>query len=205
MSHKKQQPIKQALKIFYANQSLSNQQVAKLQKILQQDETVPANNKRKTLGVLKWMGAMAASLLMVVALMTYLQTPALITSAYADIYKDANLNNGMQASMRQWLTANKIADVPALFPVKMSKFCRLAGLVTTHLRIAGKQQGEMNVFFHHGDAELSWRNQSGKVDDMNWRLLKVRDDLTLIVLYTHDMREKSVNTILQAMLSELQA
>ncbi len=204
MNHKKQQSIKQALKTFYANQSLSNQQVAKLQKMLRQNETTPSN-KNKTLGVLKWMAAMAVSLLMVVALMTYLQTPALITSAYADIYKDANLNNGMPASMRQWLTANKIADVPALFPVKMSKFCRLAGLVTTHLRIAGKQQGEMNVFFHHGDAELSLHSQSGKVDDMNWRLLKVRDDLTLIVLYTHDMREKSVNTILQAMLSELQA
>lgn len=118
MNHKIQQPIKQALKTFYANQSLSNQQIARLQKKLQQNEVTSSHNKNKTRGILKWLGAMAVSLLMVVAIMTYLQTPALITSAYADIYKDDNLNNGMQASMQQWLRVNKIANVPVLFPVK---------------------------------------------------------------------------------------
>jgi len=43
-----------------------------------------------------------------------------------------------------------------------------------------------------------------KVDDINWKLLNVRNDLTVIVLYTQDMREKAVQHILSEMLAEFE-
>jgi len=204
MSDKKQ-PIKQAVKEYYADKSLSDSQLGALQEtIKRQADSFEKNhiNIKKT-SVFKWGGSIAASLFLFVLMAGYLQTPDLISSAYADIRKDAHLSNGMQASMQQWLDENNIASVPRQYPVKMSKFCRLDQVLTTHLRIAGKEQGEVNVFIHHGERPLSWFDGSGAVEDMNWKLLKVRNNLTLIVLYTHDMREKSVQHILHEMLPEL--
>jgi len=204
MSNEKH-PIKQAVKEYYADKSLSATQLNALQKsIKQQADSIEQNHSNiNKASVFKWGGTIAASLFLFVVMMGYLQTPDLISSAYADIRKDANLNNGMQVSMQQWLDENDIASVPQQYPVKMSKFCRLDQVLTTHLRIAGKEQGEMNVFIHHGERTLSWFDRSGAVEDMNWKLLKVRNNLTLIVLYTHDMREKSVQHILHEMLPEL--
>jgi len=197
--------IKQAVKEYYAEKSLSVAQLDALQRtIKRQVDRVEQNHSSISKGsVFKWGSSIAASLFLIVMVLGYVQTPELISSAYADIHKDADLNNGMQPSMQQWLDENDIASVPQQYPVKMSKFCRLDQVLTMHLRIAGKEQGEVNVFIHHGERSLSWFDSSGAVEDMNWKLLKVRNNLTLIVLYTHDMREKSVQHILHEMLPEL--
>ena len=213
MSNKKQQvkqSFKQAVKQSYEEKSLSDAQLEALQKTLAQKvahkpSRADVRADVNKLSVYKWLGSIAASLLFAVSIMSFFQTPALITSAYADIYKDANLHNGMQSSMQQWLDVNRIDRVPQPYPVQMSKFCRLGPVLTTHLRIAGKAQGEMNVFFHQGEDAPLWLNRSGKVDDMHWKLLKVRENLTVIVLYSHDMREKSVQFILHEMLPELRS
>lgn len=200
MSKHTPQPLKSALKKHYADQSLSSRQLNRLQQTQQQPKYFVAINR------FKWPASMVASFLLLMAVLSYFQTPALITSAYADIYKDANLNNGLQPTMRQWLSVNHIASVPPQYPVKMSKFCRLGSLLTTHLRIAGKQQGEMHVFIHQGEQQWSarWIAGAGTVEDIHWKLLQVRDDLTVIVLYTRDMREKSVRHILNEMLPQLE-
>ena len=200
-------PVKQAFKDFYADKSLSELQLQALQKTLNQAEVVNQQNipEYNTQRTFKWLGSVVASLLLMVLISGYLQTPDLIASAYADISKDASLNNGMQPSMLQWLNENNISAVPQQYPIKMSKFCRLDRVMTTHLRIAGKQQGEVNLFFHYGDRPLHWFDGSGTINDMNWRLVKVRKNLTLIVLYTQDMRKKSVQQILHEMLPELEA
>ncbi len=200
MSKHTTQPLKSALKKHYADQSLSSRQLDRLQQTQQSAKHFAMINR------FKWPVSMVASFLLLVTILSYFQTPALITSAYADIYKDENINNGLQPTMQQWLTVNHIASVPPQYPVKMSKFCRLGSLLTTHLRIAGKQQGEMHVFIHQGERKWStrWVAGTGTVDDINWKLLQVRDDLTVIVLYTRDMREKSVRHILNEMLPQLE-
>ncbi|HHJ36275.1 MAG TPA: hypothetical protein ENJ87_10965 [Gammaproteobacteria bacterium] len=201
MSDEKQN-IKQALREYYVSRSLSDTQLGGLQQTLKQQRQAEAGSYSDAgmTGVAKWMGSLVASLLLFVLITAYLQPPALVTLAYADIRKDAGLNNGMQSSMQQWLDENGIARVPLQYPVEMSKFCRLDQILTTHLRIAGTEQGEMNVFFHRGERSLFWLDRSGTVDDMAWKLLKVRENLTLIVLYSHDMRERSVQYILDDML-----
>ncbi|RDH84874.1 MAG: hypothetical protein DIZ80_05260 [endosymbiont of Galathealinum brachiosum] len=209
------QPIRQAVKAFYGNKSLSAEQMKTLQNILSQhseegeQHQQSSGSRFKQINVYKWPGSIAASILLFVVMMGYFQTPDLISSAYADIQKDSNLNNGMQVSMQQWLDENDISRVPIMYPVEMSKFCRLDQKLTTHLRIAGKEQGVLNVFFHQGKrplhwSPLHWLKGAGTLDDMNWKLVKVRDDLTVIVLYSHDMREKAVLHIMREMLPEFE-
>jgi len=204
MNHEKQ-PIKQALKTFYADKVMSEEQLLGLQQTLikRADKDSVAITKGKKGRVIKWLSSIAASFL-IIWLTSSMHTPQIISSAYADIFKDKNLNTGLQLPMSQWLDENGIAHVPSIYPVEMSKFCLLGESLTMHMRISGKSQGEMNVFFHHGERALSWFDGSGRYDDMNWKLLKVRKNLTLIVLYTQDMREKSVKHILNEMLPELE-
>ena len=204
MSDEKQ-PVKQALKTFYADKGMSEDQLHALQQALikRADKDNVAITKGRKGSVIKWLGSIAASFL-IIWLTSSIHTPQINSSAYADILKDKSLNTGMQLSMLQWLDENKIARVPSMYPVEMGKFCLLDERLTMHMRISGKSQGEMNVFFHHGERALSWFDTSGRYDDMNWKLLKVRKNLTLIVLYTQDMREKSVKHILNEMLPELE-
>lgn len=199
------QAVKQALKTFYADKSLSDSQLQSLQQKLTSQSTKDDENitNDRKVSVYKWLGSIAASFL-IVWVLSYLHTPQLISSAYADIQKDKNLNTGMPLAMQQWLDETNIASVPPQYPVEMSKFCRLDQRLTMHMRIAGKEQGELNVFIHHGEQPLFWFNVAGRLNDMNWRLLKVRKNLTLVVMYTQDMREKSVQHILNEMLPELE-
>jgi len=199
------QAVKQALKTFYADKSLSDSQLQSLQQKLPSHFTKDDDNitNDKKISIIKWLGSIAASFL-IVWISAYLHTPQLISSAYADIQKDKSLNTGMSLAIQQWLDESNIASVPTQYPVEMSKFCTLDQSLTMHMRIAGKDQGELNVFFYHGERPLFWFNGAGKLNDMNWKLLKVRKNLTLVVLYTHDMREKSVQHILNEMLPELE-
>jgi len=195
----KRHPVKQAVKHYYAEKSLSEAQLYVLQKQLKR----ATRNKFTYPGVIKWVGSLAASLVFFSIFFGYLQTPAVIGNAYADIKKDAEIYNGLQPSIVQWMNKNHIAAVPRQYPVEMSKFCQLDQYLTAHVRVAGVKQGNMHLFFHRGKVPLSWINRSGVLDRMNWKLLKVRDNLILIVLYSHDMREKAVQYILGEILPEL--
>lgn len=208
------QTLKLALQKHYAKKSLSNTQLSTLQEKLKDNyNTVEPRNTRFTTrntrftnrSEFKWLSSAAVALLFFVALTSYIKTPDIITLAYADILKDSELNNGIQPTMQQWLNENSVTQVPQQYPVEMSKFCLLDKYLTAHLRIAGIEQGKMNVFFHQGPHGLNSLKRSGTMNNMNWKLLKVRDDLTIIVMYTQDMREQAVQHILRNILPELVA
>jgi len=203
------QTLKQALKDYYAGKSLSDTQLDTLQKNLSQgafqgNSTSGVKRRR----IMKWASSLAASLFLLVMVSGYLHTPEIVTLANTDITKDANLKNGLPVPTEQWLNKHSIEQVPEIYPVKMSKLCRLGQSLTMHLRIAGKQQGEMNVFFQPGENTTGWVDgwlaRSGDMQGMHWKLIKVRKNLSVIVLYTPDMRETAVQDILQKMLPELQ-
>lgn len=204
MNHKKI-PIKQAIQSYYSEKSLSDVQLQSLQRLQESTSQQQTETKRQRTSGFNWLVSIAASFLVFVIFVAYLQTPAVITAAYADIKSDAKLNNGLPSSMSQWMTNNRIELVPEKYNVEMSKFCKLQQHQTTHLRIAGATQGKMHLFFHHGEKSAHWFKRSGTDKQMNWKLLQVREDLTLIVMYTHDMREEAVQNILGEMLPELHA
>ena len=201
----KKQPIKQAVKIYYTSKSLSDAQNQSLQELQKTLQPLQENTHLNKPFVLPWVGSIAASLLLFTIVFAYTHTPTVITAAYADIIIDAALDNGMQSTMSQWLSEKSIGTVPHKYSVEMSKFCNLDQYRTTHLRIAGVEQGTMHLFFHHGDRPVYWLNRTGTVDEMNWKMIEVRKDLTVIVLYTDDMRESAIQNILGEMLPRLQA
>lgn len=203
-----QQTFKQAIKTYYAGQSLSDTQMLDLQAKLSRFEKNITDSKsvsNKRSGVVKWVGSSVASVLVFLFVFSYFQTPAIVSDAYADINKDADLNNGMPVSMLQWLGENSISPIPQQYAVEMSKFCKLDQYLTTHVRIAGVEQGKVHLFFHQGERPASWFDRRGELNSMNWRLLKVRDNLTLLVMFTEDMREAAVEQILDKILPHLQA
>jgi len=201
-------PIKLAIKTFYEDESLSDIQLQSLQALqntLQQSlEKFQGNIHSTKPRTLQWLGAIAASLLLFIIVFGYAYTPEVITAAYVDIKKDAAINNGLQTSVNQWMSENNIYKVPQEYPVEMSKRCKLEQYQTTHLRIAGAEQGMMHVFFHQGDPDR-WFKRTGTVGEMSWKSIRVRNDLTVLVLYTKDMRESAMQNILGGMFPELQA
>jgi hypothetical protein len=206
MNNDKTQNLKQSVRTYYENISLSDDQLQRLQQTVSSGTADNASDDTRGFArPFTWIAALSLILLLFTGLLNLSQPPDVIADAYADISKDRDLHNGLQPSMEQWLQENRIFNAPEQYPVEMSKFCHLDQYLTTHLRLAGSKQGKMHLFIHHGSRPISWINRSGDMDDMRWRLLKVRDDLTVIVLYTQDMRETAVQNILQGMLPELSA
>ena len=199
----KRQPIKQAIKSFYASKHLSDtqyQDLQALQKKRQQSQSI--RHSRKPL-MSFWTASIAASLLFFTVTFSYMQPPMLITAAYADTIKDADLHNGMQEKTHQWMDEYGIGNVPEKYRVEMSKFCKLNQYPASHLRIAGAEQGILHIFLHQGHRPMHWLNRTGTVNELNWSLIKVRDDLTLIVMHSNDMREAAIQHILAEMLPDL--
>lgn len=201
------QSVKQAVKNYYAERSLSDAQLQTLQQALNEVETQNSIKRygRSRSNVIKWASSLVASILLVMLALVYVQTPTVVTAAYADLSKDSGLSNGLQSSMQQWLGENGLGSVPQQYAVEMSKFCRLEQYLTTHIGIAGVEQGKLHLFFHQGERPVYWVNRTGVLQNMNWKLLKVGNDLTLIVMYTQDMRETAVEQILAEILPSLQA
>lgn len=198
----KKQSVKQAMKTFYASKPLSDTQhtdLQALQKKLQQSQDGTYPNKSY---MLRWIGMAAASLFLFTVTVAYMQTPTVITAAYADILHDADLNNGMKAKMHRWMNDHNIGNIPQEYLVEMSKFCTLGKYQTSHLRIAGTEQGTLHLFLHQGDRPTHWLDRTGTVDELNWSLIKIRDDLTVIVMSTHDMRESAIQYILSGILAD---
>lgn len=200
--------FKQAIKDYYSYRSLSKVQIDSLQ-IMQQQLQLEIDHPARSMET-EYPGwsrplAVAASLIIFIVVFAFVQTPSVISHAYADIRGDDSEFNGLQVSFMRWLETNHISAVPEQYKIEMSKTCRLGDYHTKHLRIAGVEQGKLHLFFHRGDSPAYWLNRSGVMSGMNWRLVKVRDDLTLIVMYTQDMREKAIKHILAEMLPYLQA
>ena len=199
-------PFKQAVKSYYSGKTLAEDKLQALSALYDKHNVQDSRDNVRAIKTgqrRKWIyatSAIAASLFAVVLSVAYLQTPALITAAYADVQKDASLNNGLAAAQQEWISANHIAPIPAQYKVEMSKYCDLDGFRATHFRIAGEHQGNMNIFFNKGPRPYTFGRSSGKTDDLYWKVLESRQGFTVVVMYTEDMREKVVNTILNTML-----
>jgi len=124
-------------------------------------------------------------------------SPELIVAALADIKQDAHLTTGLTTKQENWLTAHNVALPPKDLKVEMSKYCNIAGFATSHLRIAGKKRGQAHIFLYPGDLNLA--KYKGTHDNMNWINLKMNQGMSVLVMYTEDMKKEGVNHILKTM------
>jgi len=204
-------PIKQALKEFYSNKSLTSEQLDRLQQLTSQNSCELERKPEKvdfhdtgessifSRSKYFWLSSMAASVMMFFILFDN-SHPGLITSAYQDIAKDSELHNGLDIAVSNWLAVNNISPVPKEFDIEMSKFCQLEKQIATHIRVAGKSQGTAHFFFHQKDADLQAEIVQGVENEMNWKIIYIRENISVLVMYTQDMREEAVQKILLGML-----
>lgn len=206
MKNKNSVPFKQAVKSHYESKGLSDEKLDKLSK-LSEDFSTESKVKNKSIYT-RWslpISAVAASLIIAMVFLGVQREPEIITAAYNDILQDANLSNGYSQVQKDWIRVNNILPAPTDYNVEMSKFCNINGVKTTHLRIAGTHQGKMNVFFKKGNLPYRLSKSSGKTENMHWKVLESNKDITVIVMYTEDMRENVVNKIIGVMLPDLVA
>jgi len=133
-------------------------------------------------------------------LVVNLSTPQdLITIAINDIYKDEKNNVGITLPIELVVKQANIHLPPESMPVEMTKLCNLNGNKTTHIKVAGAKHGAVHLFVKVGDFDASLWESKDIAPAMPWRLIKPRDNLSVLVVYTEDMNPASVDRLIQTM------
>ena len=128
------------------------------------------------------------------------QTPTVVLAAYQDIEKDKLLNIGISVPKQVWLTQHQIHAPLNEMKIEMTKFCNIAQHHTVHLKIAGKERGNVHIFLYQGDLNPAfWQKSRGDINTMPWRILQPRKDLSVLVLYSSDMDSVNVDRLIDAM------
>ena len=120
----------------------------------------------------------------------------LINVAVRDIGNDEKQHAGIILPVELLIAQAYIHYPPKSMTVKMSKMCDLDGNKTIHLKVAGEKQGEVHLFIKEGNFDLKPSSQN---KTMPWKLIKPRDNLSVLVLYTQDMNPANVDRLIQTM------
>lgn len=120
----------------------------------------------------------------------------LIKVAVRDIDNDEKQHAGIILPVDSLIEQAHIHYPPESMTVNMSKMCNLDGNKTIHLKVAGEKQGEVHLFIKDGDFDLTPSRQN---KTMPWKLIKPRDNLSVLVLYTQDMNPANVERLIQTM------
>ena len=126
-------------------------------------------------------------------------TNDLISIAINDIKKDEKQHVGITLPVELLFEQAKIHLPPESMPVEMAKLCNLNGNKTTHIKVAGAKQGAVHLFIKVGDFDASLWESNNNAPTMPWRLIKPRNDLSVLVVYTEDMNPASVDKLIQTM------
>ena len=133
-------------------------------------------------------------------LVNQLSTPKdLISIAINDIRNDEKHHVGITLPVDQLIRQANIHMPPESMPVKMAKLCNLNGNKTTHLKVAGAKQGAVHLFIKEGDFDASLWESKNITRSMPWRLVKPRNNLSVLVVFTQDMNPASVDMLIQTM------
>ena len=150
----------------------------------------------------KLLAGVSAMVFILSALVIYKQDPVadLISAAMSDIDRDAQHHVGIAIPPRHQLLLSQVHLPPSDMPIEMSKRCNLIGNDTLHLKIAGVKRGYVHLFIKTGEFQSAELNSDkGARRSMPWRLLKPRNDLSVLVLYTNDMNPDSVDKLIKTM------
>jgi len=129
-----------------------------------------------------------------------LKTPTFVDAAVNDIISDGKSNIGLSIPLEAILVRHDIQLPPATMPIKMTKFCTIDNLKTTHIQVNGKDKGEVHLFIKQGEFDTTfWQAQQGEVVAMPWKLIKSEKDLSILVLYSADMNPGKVEIMIQKM------
>ncbi len=151
----------------------------------------------------RWRLLVAGVALFVLALFLFKllnETPGFVTAALNDISKDKIKKVGLSMQPKKWLNAHKIKMPPSSLSIKIAKYCVLAGSKTLHLKIAGKQFGNVHLFVLAGQFDSTfWKNQQGTSASMPWQLIQPSDHLSVLVMHTQNTNKENIQKLIQTM------
>ena len=152
---------------------------------------------------LHWRSIAASVALTIIVTFSFVginKTPSVIASAIDDIDSDEKQNIGLAVQAKEWLVAHQINMPPSAMPIKMSKYCLIGGNKTLHLKIAGEKQGDVHLFILAGKFESAfWQKHNGTTSSMPWQIIQPTQDVSVLVLHTHDMNTEKVQQLIQTM------
>jgi hypothetical protein len=155
--------------------------------------------KRSRSGILA-AAALAGLTLAILLLNAINTTPVIVTTALNDIRNDAQHNVGISIPLDVLAQLDDVNLPHESMPLTMTKYCTLGSSKTIHLQVAGAKQGEVHLFIQRGGFDIAfWQAAQGQVDSMPWKLVKPRDNLSVLVLYTRDMNPANVEKLIQTM------
>lgn len=147
-------------------------------------------------GVAAAVAIVAITLFMVMTL----QTPSVVRHALADIEKDKRLNVGIAVPENTWMSSLRIKAPPAAMAIDMTKYCYIEGAKTVHFQLAGDDRSEVHLFVQNGEFEKrSWQTTQGEFESMKWQLLKPRDDLSILVLFSKNADALNIERLIDTM------
>jgi len=128
------------------------------------------------------------------------RAPDLVQVAIEDINNDTNKHVGITLPFEMLIKQSKINMPPSSMPVVIAKRCNLDGNETLHIQVAGENHGAVHMFIKKGDFTLAVANASqGEVTYRAWGLIKPRNELSVLVLYSKDMNPASVDALIKTM------
>lgn len=128
--------------------------------------------------------------------------PGIVLAAINDIAKDQSQGVGLNIAVSTILRTRGINLPPESMPVVLTKYCRISGNQTTHMKIAGRHKGFVHLFIQREEHStgLMQANQ-GIIDSMPWKIINPRPNLSVLVLYTSDMNPTRVDDLIRTMFS----
>jgi hypothetical protein len=155
--------------------------------------------KRSRYGMLA-AAALAGLTLSILLINIISTTPVMVAAALNDIRNDIQHDVGIAIPLDVLAQLDDVKLPPESMPLKMTKYCTLGSSKTIHLQVAGAKQGEVHLFIQRGDFDIAfWEATQGQIDSMPWKLVKPRDNLSVLVLYSHDMNPANVEKLIQTM------
>lgn len=145
-------------------------------------------------------GIAASIALLMLTLNFVWQAPAVVNAAYDDIISDAKLGIGMSIPMADIVKTHDIhlTDLPS--NVVMTKKCRLHGHNTTHMQLTAADRSDVHLFIYQGELPKQfWQQSTGEISNMPWKIIKPREDLSVLVLQTPGGNTAEVESMIQHM------
>jgi len=142
--------------------------------------------------------SMAASFCLVFIISNNISfTPEIIIAAVSDIIKDSKNDIGISVSYEQIRENEGIHSFKNML-VKMTKYCTLNNKRMLHVKVDGVNQGSAHFFVNHGSLDLSlWQSKTGQEKGMIWKVIKLNEKFSVLVIYTENMRPATVDTLIQ--------
>ena len=163
-------------------------------------EQVASNKGHRSIKRYAAVASLCGVMLAVLLINNIHTTTQLVTAAVSDIHNDEKKHLGITVPIDSFSKVANFNLPPKSMTVEMTKYCTLIGNKTMHIKVAGEKQGEVHLFVMRDGFNTSFdQARTGEIESMPWKIIQARNDLSVLVVYSHDMNPQNVEKLIQTM------